>query len=1065
MRFFPHCLLLFSSILAFGRAGAAQAFDGNEFAVRAWTPDDGAPQGYVTSFAQSADGYLWMVANDAIARFDGVHFVTLEADQFLDVGMDRSTQGERQTSQLAGPLRLLSGPGGAVWLALGNGGLWRWREGHFHQIFSPDAKAHSPIVKAFEFPGNLVLGVTAEGALLRKDEHGMTEIGAGRTLEPPEGLIAQDLDGAIWLLTRSSHILRIRGARELEAIPSPTTPDARWRALAVDHEGHIWLGGVDGLFLWDGGKFTHVAAPEDHPAGAVASIIPSPTGSLWIDWSDEARLYTGGNWGESLGAWHANLPSYLQTVDARGRLVLAPPGHGLQIYDPSGGVAVIGRDQGLSADSAALFLDREGNIWASAYRRGIVQVRDKRFSSLVLTNGAHTPSLWTICEAAEGSIWLGAEFLAPTAWKSGVQTQHFPPVRLELAWSHVLARDHAGDIYAVVPERGVYHFANDGFQQTMPWPEGAGYCYALHEDRQGRWWLGSYDGLRCWSEGKWVAWSQAQGLRDPATHAIVEDASGALWVGSCHGGIARLDGDHFTAFGAPEGLPNDSVYTLFPAADGSLWAGTFRGLARFRQGRFTRYTTEQGLPDDRVVQLLEDGCGYLWIGTRSGLIRVPLSSFDAVDRGAAGALDSLNFSASDGLPTRTFQDRTSPGCLQTRDGALWFLTAAGAISCDPRRIQPNEVRPQAAFEEISVDGRPVLERAPLEKTASSLEEVALQAPHTLTLLPGPHVLAIKFTAPSMSDAEKVKFEYRLAGFDRSWIASDLHRVARYGMIPPGAYEFQVRAANADGRWSANLATLPIIAKPHLWQTKWFPFAAGATIAALAGGVVAAWLRVRHRRRLERLELGFALQKERARIARDMHDELGASLTQISITTELAKFEPAEASRHIRDIAAITREAVTSLDEIVWAVNPRNDTLPNFLEYLGQHAVDYLHSAGIACEIDFPAALPARPFPAEARHHIFLIAKEALTNVVKHAAARSVQISAAFGDSVVRLTIADDGAGFAYGAGKNGSDGLQNIRDRMAELGGSCEIASAPGQGTRITFSVPLTARVFLESPL
>ncbi len=254
-------------------------------------------------------------------------------------------------------------------------------------------------------------------------------------------------------------------------------------------------------------------------------------------------------------------------------------------------------------------------------------------------------------------------------------------------------------------------------------------------------------------------------------------------------------------------------------------------------------------------------------------------------------------------------------------------------------------------------------------------------------------------------------------------------------------------------------------EPHFWQTRWFPAAAAASIAGLAGGSMAVWLRGRHRRRVERLELSFALHKERARIARDMHDELGASLTQIGITTELAKFEPGDAGRYFDDIATITREAVTSLDEIVWAVNPRNDTLPNFLEYLGQHAVDYLTAAGIACEIDFPETVPLCPFPAEVRHHLFLVVKEALANVVKHSGARGVRLSAAFAEGKVRLAIADAGAGYKTGAQRPGSDGLQNIRDRIAELGGSIQIESAPGQGTRVNLSLPLTARVFLEHPL
>ncbi len=307
--------------------------------------------------------------------------------------------------------------------------------------------------------------------------------------------IARDREGNVWLLTQRQHLLRILEARGVEEIPSPTALEAQWRALAADHDGRIWLGGAEGLFKWDEGKFTKVAGPEDQPAGAVAAILPAANGNLWVNWNNEIRVMSAGRWSESLGPWPAKMPPYLQTTGARGRLVLAPPEEGLLVFDADGGKTAIGRELGLSADSAALFVDREENLWASAYRHGIVQVRDKRFSSVVVTKGAHSPSLWTICEGTENSIWLGAEFTLPVLWKSGLETAHRLPVKEDAAWSEVLARDHADAVYSVVQGEGVFTFADGTFRQAMPWPESAGYCYSLYEDRSGRWWLGSNHGL------------------------------------------------------------------------------------------------------------------------------------------------------------------------------------------------------------------------------------------------------------------------------------------------------------------------------------------------------------------------------------------------------------------------------------------------------------------------------------------------------------------------------------------------------------------------------------------
>jgi len=205
-----------------------------------------------------------------------------------------------------------------------------------------------------------------------------------------------------------------------------------------------------------------------------------------------------------------------------------------------------------------------------------------------------------------------------------------------------------------------------------------------------------------------------------------------------------------------------------------------------------------------------------------------------------------------------------------------------------------------------------------------------------------------------------------------------------------------------------------------------------------------------------LEQQHALERERARIARDMHDDLGASLTQITIASQLARLDPPEeASGHIDEIAAIAQRTVTALDEIVWAVNPRNDTLPALIGYLTQHAVDFLTAAEIACEVEIPESLPVCPLPAHSRHHLFLVVKETLNNVVKHAGASHVRFKVELPQGALRITIADNGCGFIAGSGRAGSDGLLNLRERMKELGGDCQIDSDPSRGTRIVFELPL----------
>jgi signal transduction histidine kinase len=208
-----------------------------------------------------------------------------------------------------------------------------------------------------------------------------------------------------------------------------------------------------------------------------------------------------------------------------------------------------------------------------------------------------------------------------------------------------------------------------------------------------------------------------------------------------------------------------------------------------------------------------------------------------------------------------------------------------------------------------------------------------------------------------------------------------------------------------------------------------------------------------RARIRRLEQEHAIERERGRIARDMHDEIGANLTHIAAATRLATIEPA--TGHLDEIAAVARQTVDSLDEIVWAVNPRNDTLAGTVEYIAKHASRFLAAAGIAAEIDLPDGLPEQNISAEVRHHLFRVVKEALNNVAKHSGAANARLEIRVGRKSLEIVVADDGHGFDPGAADAFSNGLANMRSRMAGIGGRCRIESAAGAGSRVTLELPL----------
>lgn len=317
---------------------------------------------------------------------------------------------------------------------------------------------------------------------------------------------------------------------------------------------------------------------------------------------------------------------------------------------------------------------------------------------------------------------------------------------------------------------------------------------------------------------------------------------------------------------------------------------------------------------------------------------------------------------------------------------------------------------------------------------------------------------MSFAAP-----DKVRFRYRLQGLDNAWVEADDKRSAHYGPLRPGAYRFQVIACNNDGIWNETGAAINLKVLPFFWETWWFDILAGLFFIGGVFGAVRFAVTRKLRRKLEQLRQRRALERERERIARDIHDDLGAGLTQILLQSSLARREPQEQIQtHLAQISGTARELVGAMDEIVWAINPENDTLEGLVTYVGKYVQEYVTQAGLRCRLDLPAQLPALVLSAEVRHNLFLAIKEVLNNAVKHAQAAEILFLLKMQPSGFSFVIKDDGRGFIPGAVEmqtadgsriSSGHGLRNLVHRLEKIGGACTVRSKPGKGTEVELTV------------
>lgn len=404
--------------------------------------------------------------------------------------------------------------------------------------------------------------------------------------------------------------------------------------------------------------------------------------------------------------------------------------------------------------------------------------------------------------------------------------------------------------------------------------------------------------------------------------------------------------------------------------------------------------------------------------------------------GSQAKLDGVLFGRSDGLPSLECSGGYNPAACRTADGTLWFTTLKGAVSIQPQALQLNVRPPAVLLEQVLAEGN-LIWPAPTNAIAQK-KKPALQ------IAPGRGQMEFHFAGLSLSAPERVKYRYQLVGEDKEWVEAGARRFAHYASLGPGKYRFRVTACNGDGVWNQAPAEVAFEILPHFYETWWFYTL--LTILMIGSAFVVARHRfnLKLRRKTEQMERRHELERERARIAKDIHDDLGSSLTLIAVMGDLAIQDKSDGQ--INKISATARQAVKSLDEIVWALNPRNDKLAHLLDYLGGYAVDYLSAAQIRCRLDSPDQAPPHELSSKVRYNIFLTVKESLQNVVKHAQAKEVGLHISLTDGKLTVIIRDDGRGFTATPDDALADGLRNMHQRMSDIGGSCRIQSQPGEG-------------------
>ena len=1052
----PASVILLAIILC---AGWPVISDGAEngtgdYLIDVWTRERGLPNSSVTAITQTQDGYLWIGTYNGLARFDGQRCVNFYPE----------TTPELKNARVR---RLFVTPDGVLWINTYDGSITSYRGGRFQFEWQGSGSADATVALVAT-RSNAPIFLLHTGELIQWTGRGGTN--NWLLMRPPGAsagqLAVEDADGVIWCRSRDQKLWRLVDGEFLAVENNGGLGNASINCLTVDTTGSLWAGTDRQIMRWDGARFEDMTPTNGEPVLNTMFMRITSEGDIWTVANERVRKATGREWVFEAEAARGLLTGWRERTglhqDASGGIWLYDYGRGIFHIRSDGRVRQLAAEENFPGERVDCFHeDREGNLWAGVDRGGLVRLREKKFT--VLSPGSE-PALRTtvsVTEDSEGGIWVGTYGGGLHRWFDKEWRAFQFPGAMRRGFVFSAVQDTAGKFWASAVDEDLFTGDEKRFTAYSPAVHGV---KTLLSARDGRVWIGTKTGLAVVSKSQLKQFYQEDGVERTHIRALAEDAAGAIWAGADDGTLYRIESlqgtNRVKSFRADDGLAGQPIWSLLADTEGVVWVGTFRGgLLRFKDGRFDRYTTADGLPDDVICQILADDSGRLWVGTQRGIFRVSKAELESYEHSGGSTIHLTAYGRYDGLPSEECSGGYQPAAWRTRDGRLLFCTLNGVVSVKPDEVSANSLPPLVVIEQALVDGEP-----------QAVEARRNGAGSRLIVPPGKRFVDLEFTALSFASPDRVRFRYQLKGLNpgkAAWIEAGTLRSVRFNFLPPGDYTFVVTACNNDGIWSEQGAEMRLVVKPHFYETWLFRVVVAlAIIFAVVFGVRRVGLR-KLRRKLEIAERQRAVERDRARIAKDIHDDLGAGLTHISLLSELARRDSVEnVHNHVGQISEMSRELTRSMDEIVWAVDPLNDTLDSLVTYVTKFAQEYLGVAGVRCRLDLPAQLPPHSLRAETRHNLFLAIKETLNNVIKHAGATEVWLRLALDTRSFTVTIDDNGCGLARGdkvgestqPGRISSGhGLQNISKRLESIGGECVITSEPGQGTRVDLKVNLSS--------
>ena len=982
-----------------------------------YTIGDGLGHNRVNRIFQDKKGFLWFATNEGLSRFDGYEFITYAVRDGLPNPIINDVLEDRQ---------------GRLWVAANDYGIALLNDKNSPENHSADTPK--------KFTKFLINNLT----------HGANKV---------DRLLIDSKDN-LWCLTDDG-IYRARVSDNpvftlIKAYKYPVYSDSS-KALFEDNKGNIWFGIHDELFETRGGEIINHGFIDGDKNNFVIDALQAKDGRIVV-LSREQGLFEylpeQARWEKLSGSLNNASYFYGLAEDNEGNIWF---GGDIGLMKFSGGkLTEYSTGQGLTADRVlSIFQDREGNLWGGTRSAGTFKLSDMSVAGYPVAAGETSLGVAEIegklktffCEENNNSAGQCNPKIRDLTNNQTNSAEKFAGILPNLRSFNLAKR---GENWVTFSEAGVFpsvsdtsfYFSDGGSIELKDFfdkPLKESDEISVYLDKQDVLWIsksdGSIDRIKTAKNGSREIDKFQWEFNVPAQ--MIGDGQGGLWLfrrGSFGGRLRNGGYESFDAksreFGEAEGfeylktIPSQ-VAAAFLDSRGWLWIGTYYdGLFVCKNPAdekpfFTSYTTENDLLSDSVWAINEDLEGRIYLGTGRGLSRFNPQT------------DKWNsFTSKDGLIgdriTALFKDST---------GIIWLNSRSGLTQINPKLEKKSAEPPPVYLTHIKIAG-----------DEYSIGETGIVENETISLDAAQNNLMIDFVGLQFKGDNALSYRHKLEGSDEDWSKPDKNRSISFANLAPGDYRFVVYAVNEDGIASAQPAAFRFKIYPPIYLRWWFL----ALAFLLVLGIIYAF----YRTRLQKL---LAVERTRTLIATDLHDDIGSNLSKISVLSEVVRLQLEQEGKSddklLSSIADISRQSVGSMSDIVWAINPKRDSVLEMFRKMREHAEEIFVPKGVTVKFSEPDKIAKIKLPMDLRRDLYLIFKEAVNNIAKHANCTKVGINLDIHHHEIILQIEDDGIGFDVSDETNGN-GLTNMKKRAERSKGSLQIESAPDQGTKITIRLP-----------